>query len=62
MADYTYLVSSVSHSWSDGLETTVDLVIRQDPPAKKVKVWEPNIETDEMLPPGFYQISAESVG
>lgn len=58
MADYTYLVTSVSHSWSNGPETTVQLAIRQDAPAKQVRVYEPNIETNEMTPPGFYQISA----
>jgi hypothetical protein len=61
MAENTYVVSSVSHSWSDGLETTVGLVIRQDAPPKKVKVWQPNVETNEITPPGFYQISASTV-
>jgi len=60
VATYTYLVSSVSHNWSEGLSTTLGLVMRQDIPVKKRDKVDETVDDDEMSPPNFYQISAQN--
>jgi hypothetical protein len=60
LGEYTYLVSSVSHSWDNGLSTTVGLTMRQDIPARVISSPGFTVEDDEMIPPNFAQIEANN--
>lgn len=60
VSSYTYLVGSVNHSWSEGLVTTVGLIMRQDIPVRERQKVDETVDDDEMSPPNFYQISASN--
>lgn len=58
LASYTYIVSSVDHSFNEGLTTNIGLIMRQEPIPAEAKVFDASVDQDEMIPPLFSQISA----
>lgn len=61
MSSYTYLVTSVTQGFDNGLSSNVTLLQRQNTPAKEVTVPDTSIEIDLASPPRFYQISASNI-
>ena len=62
IATYTYVVTKVAHSWDNGLSTTISIAMRAgDPPEKTFTTNDDSIDVNAIRPPGFYQISADSV-
>lgn len=56
----TFIVNSVSQNWENGLNTTLELVSRLSIPAKPHVMGDNSYQSDDMVPPEWYQISATS--